>query len=426
MKILISGAGIGGLTAALSLHAAGFTDVQVVESAQELRPLGVGLNLLPNAVRELAELGLLSAVASQAVATRELILCNSFGQLVWREPRGLDAGNEWPQLSIHRGHLQAVLADAVRNRLGAHTIATDTRVTAVTPLSGGRVRTSLNHPSTANSSTLDTDLLIGADGINSAVRSSLYPREGPPLWNGLTLWRGVAWSMPYLTGASMIVAGDDVERIVLYPIRERSNGEHTVLVNWVIARRCGDEPQHGDWNRRTSVDRVIEHALRWRFDWLDIPAIIRSAPAVFEYPMIDRDPLPRWTFQRVTLLGDAAHPMYPAGSNGATQAIIDARALAYLLATCDDVDQALDAYDRQRRNLMGRIQLSNRAMGPERAITLAHQRAPGGFGDINDVISANELAQISADYARTAGFDPDACARRSPYNAMNWSTHVRQ
>ncbi|MGW4132322.1 flavin-dependent oxidoreductase [Amycolatopsis japonica] len=426
MKILIAGAGIGGLTAALSLHAAGFTDVRVVESAQELRPLGVGLNLLPNAVRELAELGVLSALSSQAVATRELILCNSYGQLVWRESRGLAAGNAWPQLSIHRGHLQAVLADAVTSRLGDHAIATGSRVTAITPLPGNRVRAHLDHPSTANTSTLEIDLLIGADGINSAVRKALYPLEGPPLWNGLTLWRGVACSEPYLTGASMIVAGDDVERIVLYPIQERiDGGKHTTLVNWVIARRCGEEPQHGDWNRRTSLDTVVEHARRWQFDWLDIPAIISGSPAVFEYPMIDRDPLPRWTFQRVTLLGDAAHPMYPAGSNGATQAIIDARALAYQLATCDDTDQALDAYDRQRRKVMAQIQLSNRAMGPERAITLAHQRAPCGFSDINDVIPASELEQISADYAQIAGFDPDACARQSPYNA-NWSTYARQ
>ena len=234
MQIVIAGAGIGGLTAALSLHTAGFDHLAILEAAPGINPLGVGVNLLPNAVRVLHELGLLDELASRAVATRELVYYNRWGQLIWREPRGRTAGHQWPQLSIHRGDLHNTLAAAVAARIGHDVITTGRRVTGFTQVSSRRIRV---HTRSAEGQTghLDTDLLLGADGIGSAIRRTLYPREGPPLSNGLTMWRGTAWTTPFLTGASMIVAGDDKQRLVLYPIRHDPGAEHSALVNWVIA-----------------------------------------------------------------------------------------------------------------------------------------------------------------------------------------------
>lgn len=396
MNVLIAGAGIGGLTTALCLHAVGIEDLRVVEAASEIRPLGVGLNILPNAVAVLAELGLYERLAQQAVLTEELALYHRRGDLIWRESRGLTAGYRLPQLSIHRGYLQAVLLDAVRRRLGPDAVRLGCRVTGRAALPHGRVRVQL--PSTA----LDVDVLVGADGIRSAVRASLYPQEGTPPGNGMVMWRGTSWGAPFLTGRSMIVTGDDRHRIVLYPIR-RDPAAGGALINWVAARPR--LPGDGGLPRRDNRSSLLDYFGDWRFDWLDIPRIFNSSGDVHLYAIEDRDPLPRWTHGRTTLLGDAAHAMYPMGSNGATQAIVDADTLARLLADGKTPDEALAAYESDRRPAMTALQRSNRETGPEIVITIAHQRAPDGFSDINDVIPAAELAAISRRYARTGGFD---------------------
>jgi 2-polyprenyl-6-methoxyphenol hydroxylase-like FAD-dependent oxidoreductase len=390
------------------LHAARFDQITILEAAQRIEPLGVGVNLLPNAVRELDELGLLDELAGRSVATRELVFYNRYGQLIWREPRGRAAGHGWPQLSIHRGELHTALVAAVTARLGGDAITTGRRVTGFTELPSGRIRVHTQHAD-GQTGDVDADLLLGADGISSAIRRTLYPHEESPLWNGLIMWRGTAWTAPFLTGLSMLVTGDDVQRLVLYPIRHHPGLERPALVNWVFARPDPHGGQHrGDWTRTTPKSRILRHAQHWQFDWLDIPAIIAATDTVFEYPMVDREPLPQWSFGAVTLLGDAAHPMYPAGSNGATQAIVDAGSLASSLAATGDPHEALRAYDRHRRPTLARIQTSNRTMGPERAITLAHQRAPQGFTDVHDIISEQELARIATDYATITGLDPGA------------------
>lgn len=391
MRVVIAGAGIGGLTTALSLHAAGIRDVTLAEAATDLRQLGVGLNILPHAAGVLGELHLLDRLTASCVQTRELLLCNRFGDLIWREPRGKYAGHDWPQLSVHRADLVAVLAQAVRERLGDEAIRLDSRVVHVDTDTG---HVHLSHRGGRTTET-DADVVVGADGIRSAVRAQLYPDEGQPSGNGLVMWRGTSVAEPFLTGRSMVVSGDDVHRVVTYPVRRFPDGK--VLVNWVAARPADLETA------------VPEDALRyfgdWTFEWLDIPAILDAADDVRMYPMVDREPLPRWSFGRTTLLGDAAHAMYPMGSNGATQAILDAAELARVLAAGDAVESALAEYERARRPATTRLQASNRAHGPERVIALAHQRAPTGFDDIHDVIPPDELAAVADDYAAVSGLD---------------------
>ena len=386
MRITIAGGGIGGLATALSLHAAGFDEVVIHEAAREIRPLGVGINLLPHAVRELTELGLVDRLAGIAVPTAELAYFNRYGQAIWSEPRGLGAGYRWPQYSVHRGRLQLLLLDAVRERLGAQAVRTGSRITG------------LRH---------DGDLLVGADGIHSAVRAALHPDEGAPPWNGLVLWRGTTYAKPFLTGRSMIMAGDGSQKFVAYPIGDGR------LINWIAERPLdGEPPERGDWNRPADLATVVAHFADWRFDWLDVPGIIADAEAAFEYPMVDRDPLPSWTSDDVVLLGDAAHAMYPVGSNGASQAIIDARVLAHSLATTGSAA----AYEELRRPATTALQLANRRQGPEIVMKLAHERAPGGFDDIEAVVPLTERTEISASYKRTAGFDPALLNERASWS----------
>jgi 2-polyprenyl-6-methoxyphenol hydroxylase-like FAD-dependent oxidoreductase len=415
MDIVIAGAGIGGLAAALSLEAAGFREVRIVEAAPEIRPLGVGLNILPNAVRELNELGVFDAAAAQAVLTAELAFYHRSGGLIWSEPRGLVAGHRWPQLSLSRSHLINVLAEAVKAQLGSGVIQTDARMIGFTPLANGRVEVVLEHQRVARTTSIETDLLIGADGLHSAVRANLYPDEGEPCSNGLVMWRGTTWTEPYLTGRTMIVIGDDQKKFVAYPIVPPDESNGLTLINWVTARPSDNNVAQDLDTRR---DQALDHFGDWCAPWLNIPALIKKATSILEYPMLDRDPLPRWTSGRVVLLGDAAHPMFPVGSNGATQSIIDGRVLAYALATNDNIDEALASYERERRLPMTKIQETNRRMGPERVIDLAHRRAPNGFDKIDDVISREELEQVSSEYAETAGFTPTILNAHPSYSVL--------
>lgn len=406
MRVLIAGAGIGGLAAALSLHRAGVDEIVVLEAAERIEPIGVGLNILPNATRVLDELGVLDPLSTKAVRTSELCYYNCHGDLVWSEPRGVAAGYHWPQLSVHRGDLQRELLAAVRERLGAQTVMTGAAVIGVTV---GERHSGVDVAHADGTRTaLTGDVVIGADGIDSAVRAALYPDEGAAQANGVVMWRGTSRVPPFLDGTTMIVSGDDTRRIVLYPIRRTDSGD--VMVNWVAAQPApgGVVPRPG---RPGDLVRFHDTFDAWRFDWLDIPGIISAADELWEYPMLDRNPLPRWTFGRVTLLGDAAHAMYPMGSNGATQAIVDARALADALAGHDCVEDALRAYETARRPVTTQLQISNRHMGPESVITIAHQRAPHGFSDVGEVFTPQELAAISRQYARTGRFDIDSVNR---------------
>ena len=399
MEILVVGAGIGGLTLALSLERLGLA-CRVYEAAPEIRPLGVGINLLPHSTRELTELGLQERLARVAVETREVVFCNRFGQFIFREPRGRHAGYDWPQFSIHRGDLQAVLLEAARER--GIEILPGMKCIAVRQ-DENEVEIRFENGAWARGAAA-----IGCDGIHSAVRKILYPDEGPPAYQGIHMWRGVTRMKPWLTGASMVIGGWlEVGKMVAYPIRDDIDGKGTQLVNWVAEIQSPRNVVQ-DWNLAGRLEDFYPAFADWRFDWLDVAALVRGADMVLEYPMVDRDPLPAWSRGRVTLLGDAAHPMVPRGSNGAGQAILDAVALAECLAQREDTVEALKQYEARRLEATANIVRMNRKNPPDAILREVYLRTGDKpFKDIDEVISREELAALTKGYAKVAGYDQD-------------------
>lgn len=409
MKVVINGAGIGGLSAALMLHARGI-ECEIHEAAPELRELGVGINVLPHAIRELGELGLLPELDRIAIRTRELIYMNRQGQEIWRELRGTDQGHDYPQFSIHRGRMHKMLADAVRDRLGDDAIRLSSRGVGFEQ-DVGAARLLLE-----NGGSAEGDVVIGADGVHSAIRRQMFPDEAGLKWNGVMMWRGATEAEPLADGRTMIVAGGFTYKLVLYPI---AAGETPgkVLMNWVVTYRPGAEgdaaPRREDWNRKGTLEELMPHVEAFGVDVVDLPALVRATPEFLEYPMCDRDPLPSWSVGRVSLLGDAAHPMYPVGSNGASQAILDGRSLADLLAQGIDPVEALRVYDATRRPATAEVVALNRRGGPEGVIDEVERRAPDGFDDLDKIISHDERAAIVGGYASTAGFAADQTKLRA-------------
>jgi 5-methylphenazine-1-carboxylate 1-monooxygenase len=420
MQVIVVGAGIGGLTLGLMLHARGIP-CRIYEASPKIRELGVGINVLPHAIAELAELGLLARLDAVAVRTRELIYANRFGQEIWREPRGVEAGYRVPQFSIHRGHLQGVLRDAAIERLGRKAIHTG-HVFASFAQEEGAVKARFKVPATRARSTVGGDILVGCDGIHSAVRRQLYPGEAGLKWNGVLMWRGATLAKGFLDGRTMIVGGGFNNKLVLYPIAPAKGGKQ--LINWVVTYRMGDgsdpPPRREDWNRHGTLEELMPHVARFSTPHVDLVKLVKGAPAFYEYPMADRDPLPGWTQGRATLLGDAAHPMYPVGSNGASQAILDARCLADLLVSSEHARSALAAYEADRLPKTAEIVHNNRKGGPEGVIDEVERRAPDGFERIDDVLSHAEREAIVKGYAQLAGFAKEQvnragqAARRSP------------
>ena len=399
MDVLIIGAGVGGLTLALELDRRGIA-CRVFEAAPAIRPLGVGINLLPHATKALGALGLLPALEKVSVETQEAAFFNRFGQLIYREPLGRRAGYEWPQLSIHRGELQSVLLDAVKARVGADRLHLGHHCTGFSQDDNAVAAAFRDRGAVKGRA------LVACDGIHSVVRQQLYPNEGEPRYSGINMWRGVTRWNPVLTGATMTRAGWlKGGKLVHYPIRNAIDERGRQLVNWLWEIETPTY-KRWDWNRPARVEDFIDGAKDWRFDWLDVPAFFRAADVVLEYPMVDKDPLPAWSFGRVTLLGDAAHPMYPRGSNGAGQAIVDALTLAELLAAGADIPRALKTYEEKRLRPTAEVVLANRRIPPDAILREVYERTGDRpFARIEDVIRPEELKAITDRYRQIAAYD---------------------
>ena len=413
-EVLIVGAGIGGLTLALSLHQAGIA-CTLREAAPQIRPLGVGINVLPHATRELDELGLLDALAAVSVATKESAFFNRHGQLIYSEPTGRFGGYDWPQYSIHRGDLQTVLASAVRERMpGA--IVTDRRCAGVELHDDGA--TAVFTDSTgAEVERVRAPLVIGCDGLHSVLRRQFHPDEGEPRYSGINMWRGVTRWAPFLSGATMVRAGwFTPAKLVIYPIRNDIDAAGNQLINWVVEIETPKHLLRRDWNKAGRLDDFLPAIADWKFDWLDVPAMVSAAEAIYEFPMIDQDPLPRWTFGCATLLGDAAHPMVPRGSNGAVQSIVDARFLAGCLKRRGPTEAALHEYEATRREATTRIVLMNRSNPPDAILREVWERSGDKpFAKIDDVIGRDELRAIADRYRSVSGAEIEQLRTRPSY-----------
>jgi 5-methylphenazine-1-carboxylate 1-monooxygenase len=403
VDIAVVGGGIGGLTLALALHQRGIP-CRVYESAPEVRELGVGITLLPHAMREMAALGLAETLTRRGIENRESCFFNRFGQLIYTEARGRFAGYPYPEVGLHRGRVHLTLWDTAVARLGPDRLLTDHQCVGLEQTEQ-RVRLHFRSSRTgAAREPVGADVVVACDGVNSAVRRQFYPGE-ELRFVGINTWRGVTRAKPFLTGRSYVRAGS-MERgnIVIYPIVDDLDGDGRQLINWT-AQVTQPGYDRNDWNKPGRLEDFIHIYASWRFEWLDVPDLIRRSDVIFEYPMVDRDPVDRWTFGRVTLLGDAAHPMYPRGSNGAAQAIIDARVLADRLAEGGDPRAALSAYQAARAGPTARVVRANRAHPPDYLIGRVEELVGDRpFDDLDRYITQAELRRLSDDYKRVAGF----------------------
>ena len=404
MTVLIAGGGIGGLTLALSCQQLNIPFI-IFEKTKTLEPLGVGINLQPNAVRELSDLNLKQDLYKIGVETQEFGLFSKKGLKIWTEPRGLAAGYNEPQFSVHRGQLQKLLYNKLIERADRFSIKTGYSVNSFENLSSG-VKLNCFNKRSEKEETFSGSILVGCDGINSQVRKQMYPNEQPPIWNGAVLWRGITSEAPFRTKASMVMIGHDTQRFVSYPISDPdSNGRS--IINWIAELKF--DPSNpwpkGDWSKKVNKSKFIDQFKDWSFEWINPHQLISDAGDVFEYPMVDREPLEKWTFDNTTILGDAAHPTYPVGSSGASQAIIDSRKLVYQFKNKGLNNSALLSYENEMRPLTNKITLTNRQAGPDALLQVVEDRCDGEFMEIEDVITKKELKQHADKYKMVAGIN---------------------
>jgi 2-polyprenyl-6-methoxyphenol hydroxylase-like FAD-dependent oxidoreductase len=413
--VIIAGGGIGGLATALTLHQIGVPCI-VLEAVRELRALGVGINLQPNAVRELYDLGFTEGDLDRVgLPAKEWALVGLNGNDIYSEPRGFLAGYNWPQYAVHRGQLHLLLHQKLIERAGPQAVALGSRVTGYRRNSDGTVSALVEH---ADGSTSETSgaLLIAADGIHSTVRAQMHPTQPPIHWGGAIMWRGTTWAKPIRTGSSFVGLGTHLQRIVFYPISHPDPQTGLAMINWIaeVTMDNAEGWKQSGWFRPVSIDDFLHHFDDWVWDWLDVPALIRQADAVFENPMIDRDPVPTWVDGPVALLGDAAHPMYPTGSNGGSQAIMDARVLGAAMLEHGVTPEALVAYDEKLCGPVSQVVLRNRGAGPFGLLNMVDERCGGTFDNIDDVIPAKERTEFMAGYKAAAGFAIEALNKARP------------
>jgi 5-methylphenazine-1-carboxylate 1-monooxygenase len=402
MKIAIIGGGIGGLTAALTLHARGFRP-RIYEAATELKPLGVGIAIHPYGVKELAELGLGAELAKNSVVATDSLYFSRFGQQIYADKIGRSAGFNYSPHLIHRGILQTMLYDAVLERLGRDAVMLGHACAGIAQDEASVTVHLTRGRNGGRMEPIRAGVVIGADGVRSTVRAALHPDLGRPHYSGVTLWRGVTRAKPYHSGGTILHTGTINSKLIVYPILNNVDGSTLTLTNWVIELPGGpDIPE--DWNRKGDLAQ-IEHAFdECQLDFLDVPALLHNADVVYEYPMVDHEPLTQWSFGRVTLLGDAAHAMYPRGGSGSNQALVDARVLAECLARISDPAAALKAYEDERRDKANAVVLANRREGPDVLMTIVDQRTNGKpFDDIEEVLPFAEADSIVKEYHRLTG-----------------------
>jgi 2-polyprenyl-6-methoxyphenol hydroxylase-like FAD-dependent oxidoreductase len=403
--VIIAGGGIGGLATALTLHQIGVPCI-VFEAVREMRPLGVGINLQPNAVRELYDLGITEGDLDRVgLPAREWALVGLNGNDIYSEPRGLLAGYNWPQYAVHRGHFHMLLHEKLIERVGPEAVRLGSRVTGYRKHADGTVSALIEEIDGSTSEATGT-LLVGADGIHSAVRAQMHPAQPPIHWGGAVMWRGTTWAKPIRTGSSFVGLGTHRQRMVFYPISQPNRQTGLAMINWIAEVTMDNTEgwkQRG-WFRQVSVDDFLHHFANWVWDWLDVPALIRQANTAFENPMIDRDPVPTWRDGPVALLGDAAHAMYPTGSNGGSQAIVDARVLGAAIVEHGVTQEALAAYDNKLCGPISQLILRNRGAGPFGLLNIVDERCGGTFDNIDDVIPPEERAEFMAGYKAAAGF----------------------
>jgi len=413
-EVVVIGAGTGGLVLALSLHQIGVA-CRVYEAVSDIQAIGAGINLLPHAVRELDELDLVPELDRVGIRTKDASYYNHHGQFIYRELAGEAAGYDWPQFSIRRGDVQQVLLKAVRDRLGQDAVVTGHRCVGVEQ-DGDGATAYFTGPQGQDLPPARARIVVGCDGIKSAVRRQFLPDEGEPVYAGITIWRGVTPFKPFLSGADTIRAGwMSVGKLMVYPIREQVDADGNQLLNFVASLER-PKPERYDWNRFARHEDFVDAYMSWTFDWRDVPALLLKAEPILMFPMVDRDPVPTWTFGRVTLLGDAAHPMYPRGSNGAGQAILDARYMAGCFKRKGVTTEALREYDEVRVAATAKVVRMNRAAPPDTILRVVYERTQGKpFNKIDDVISQAELKEISEQYKRAAGFDIEFLRTRPSY-----------
>ncbi len=403
--VIVAGGGIGGLATALTLHQIGVPCV-VFEAVREMRPIGVGINLQPNAVRELYDLGFTEHDLDRVgLPAREWALVGLNGNDIYSEPRGLHAGYHWPQYAVHRGRFHMLLHEKVVERIGPDAVRLGSRVTGFRKHPDGSA-SALVESADGAASEVKGSLLIGADGIHSAIRAQMHPGQPPIHWGGAVMWRGTTWAKPIRTGASFVGLGTHRHRMVFYPISHPDRKTGLSMINW-IAEVTMDNTEgwkQSGWFRHASADDFVHHFENWVWDWLDVPSLIRQADSVFENPMIDRDPIPTWRDGPVALLGDAAHAMYPTGSNGGSQAIVDARILGGAMIEHGVTPEALAAFDGNLCGPISQLILRNRGAGPFGLLNIVDARCGGTFDHIDDIIPPKERAEFMAGYKAAAGF----------------------
>ena len=404
MTVAIIGAGIGGLSLGLCLHKLNIP-FQIYEAVKELKPLGVGINIQPHAVRELFALGLKKDMDSLGICSEEVAYYSKQGDLIWTEPRGIGAGYRWPQYSVNRGDLQMLLYREITSRAGPNVIKTNTSLTNWQEKPTQIEMEFVDRKSGKFGFKEGSSVMVGCDGINSTVRAKLYPSEGLPHWSGIMMWRGTVKRAKFLSGKTMIMIGQKKQKFVAYPIHEFSDGD--VLVNWICDLKVPYEYNriNQDWNSKGKLSELMPLFENWRFPWLDVASAIEDTANIYKYPMVDRNPVSKWTFNRVTIMGDAAHAMYPIGSNGASQAILDAAYLARSIERFGLNSVALTSYEDQRRDKVNAIIEANRGDGPDQILEIVAEKAPDGFKEITEIVEVEELQDLARKYKATAGFE---------------------